>query len=145
MVSKRNKKYLITKQERLIPHYGLRKLSVGVAFVLLSTSILMGMATKAQADTVDGEANQEIGQTTKSSVKGSTNSVTLKDNQAPTETSTTQKQDQTPAKSTALDNDSQQTVQATVTPTTSINDQVGRTINVVTHDVTETAGNKATG
>lgn len=110
MVSKRNKKYLITKQERLIPHYGLRKLSVGVAFVLLSTSILMGMATKAQADTVDGEANQEIGQTTKSSVKGSTNSVTLKDNQAPTETSTTQKQDQTPAKSTALDNDSQQTV-----------------------------------
>lgn len=106
MVSKRNKKYLITKQERLIPHYGLRKLSVGVASVLLSTSILMGMATKAQADTVDGEANQEIGQTTKSSVKGSTNSVTLKDNQAPTETSTTQKQDQTPAKSTALDNDS---------------------------------------
>ena len=145
MVSKRNKKYLITKQERLIPHYGLRKLSVGVAFVLLSTSILMGMATKAQADTVDGEANQEIGQTTKSSVKGSTNSVTLKDNQAPTETSTTQKKDQTPAKSTALDNDSQQTVQATVTPTTSINDQVGRTINVVTHDVTETTGNKATG
>ena len=133
MVSKRNKKYLITKQERLIPHYGLRKLSVGVASVLLSTSILMGMATKAQADTVDGEANQEIGQTTKSSVKG------------PTETSTTQKQDQTPAKSTALDNDSQQTVQATVTPTTSINDQVGRTINVVTHDVTETTGNKATG
>ena len=133
MVSKRNKKYLITKQERLIPHYGLRKLSVGVASVLLSTSILMGMATKAQADTVDGEANQEIGQTTKSSVK------------APTETSTTQKQDQTPAKSTALDNDSQQTVQATVTPTTSINDQVGRTINVVTHDVTETTGNKATG
>ena len=116
MVSKRNKKYLITKQERLIPHYGLRKLSVGVASVLLSTSILMGMATKAQAD-----------------------------NQAPTETSTTQKQDQTPAKSTALDNDSQQTVQATVTPTTSINDQVGRTINVVTHDVTETTGNKATG
>ena len=105
----------------------------------------MGMATKAQADTVDGEANQEIGQTTKSSVKGSTNSVTLKDNQAPTETSTTQKQDQTPAKSTALDNDSQQTVQATVTPTTSINDQVGRTINVATHDVTETTGNKATG
>lgn len=135
----------MTKQERLIPHYGLRKLSVGVASVLLSTSILMGMATKAQADTVDGEVNQEIGQTTKSSVKGSTNSVTLKDNQAPTETSTTQKQDQTPAKSTALDNDSQQTVQATVTPTTSINDQVGRTINVVTHDVTETTGNKATG
>lgn len=88
---------------------------------------------------------RKIGQTTKSSVKGSTNSVTLKDNQAPTETSTTQKQDQTPAKSTALDNDSQQTVQATVTPTTSINDQVGRTINVVTHDVTETTGNKATG
>lgn len=51
----------MTKQERLIPHYGLRKLSVGVASVLLSTSILMGMATKAQADTVDGEANQEIG------------------------------------------------------------------------------------
>ncbi|MDM8221095.1 hypothetical protein [Limosilactobacillus vaginalis] len=44
-----------------------------------------------------------------------------------------------------MDNDSQQTVQATVTPTTSINDQVGRTINVVTHDVTETTGNKATG
>lgn len=135
----------MTKQERLIPHYGLRKLSVGVASVLLSTSILMGMATKAQADTVDGEANQEIGQTDKSLVNNATNSVTLKNNQAPTATSTIQDQDQTPVESTTANTDSQQVVQTTITPTTSINDQVGKTINVVTHNVTETTGDKATG
>lgn len=145
MVSKGNKKYLMTKQERLIPHYGLRKLSVGVASVLLSTSILMGMTTKAQADTATGQVNQESSQTDKASDNNATNSVTLKNYQAPTEASSTQKQDQVPAKSTIAGNASQQAVQPAVTPTTSINDQVGKTINVVTHDVTETTGGKATG
>ena len=144
MVSKGNKKYLMTKQERLIPHYGLRKLSVGVASVLLSTSILMGMTTKAQADTATGQVNQESSQTDKASDNNATNSVTLKNNQAPTETSITQKQGQTPAESPASSNSSQQAVTA-VKLTTSINDQVGKSINVVTHDVTETTGNQETG
>lgn len=144
MVSKGNKKYLMTKQERLISHYGLRKLSVGVASVLLSTSILMGMTTKAQADTATGQVNQESSQTDKASDNNATNSVTLKNNQAPTETSITQKQGQTPAESPASSNSSQQAVTA-VKLTTSINDQVGKSINVVTHDVTETTGNQETG
>ena len=144
MVSKGNKKYLMTKQERLIPHYGLRKLSVGVASVLLSTSILMGMTTKAQADTATGQVNQESSQTDKASDNNATNSVTLRNNQASTEASSTQKQGQTPAESPASSNSSQQAVTA-VKPTTSINDQVGKSINVVTHDVTEATGNQETG
>lgn len=34
------------------PHYGLRKLSVGLASVLLSTSLYLGLSETASADTV---------------------------------------------------------------------------------------------
>ena len=47
MLSNNNK---LTQMSDKRPHYGLRKLSVGVASVLLSTTVLMGMAETAHAD-----------------------------------------------------------------------------------------------
>lgn len=50
MVSKNNLHLKQTKTADQTPHYGLRKLSVGVASVLLSTTLYLGAT--AQADTV---------------------------------------------------------------------------------------------
>ena len=50
MVSKNNWQYQQQRQAQRVPHYGLRKLSVGVASVLLSTTLYMGVS--AHADTV---------------------------------------------------------------------------------------------
>lgn len=49
MVSKSNFKELDRKMAHALPHYGLRKLSIGVASVLLSTTLYAGVT--AQADT----------------------------------------------------------------------------------------------
>lgn len=50
MVSKNNFKKIMQDEAKRVPHYGLRKLSVGVASVLLSTTLFFGV--RAQADTV---------------------------------------------------------------------------------------------
>lgn len=50
VVSKSNWQYQQQRQAQRVPHYGLRKLSVGVASVLLSTTLYMGVS--AHADTV---------------------------------------------------------------------------------------------
>lgn len=44
MVSKNNRMYRLQQQAKRRPHYGLRKLTVGVASVLLSTTFYMGMS-----------------------------------------------------------------------------------------------------
>lgn len=49
MVSKNNRQILKQSGAKQTPHYGLRKLSIGVASVLLSTTLYMG-ATTAYAD-----------------------------------------------------------------------------------------------
>ena len=54
MISKNNIQYRRQQEARRTPHYGLRKLSVGVASVLLSTTLYLGLNTNAQADTTDG-------------------------------------------------------------------------------------------
>ncbi|WP_076461334.1 YSIRK-type signal peptide-containing protein [Limosilactobacillus caccae] len=50
MVSKNNQWNKMQQEADRVPHYGLRKLSVGVASVLLSTTLLFGMASTAHAD-----------------------------------------------------------------------------------------------
>ena len=50
MISKNNHQILKQRQTNQVPHYGLRKLSIGVASVLLSTTFYLGAAT-AYADT----------------------------------------------------------------------------------------------
>jgi hypothetical protein len=50
MVSKNNRKFRMQQQAKRRPHYGLRKLTIGVASVLLSTTFYFGMgAVNAQA------------------------------------------------------------------------------------------------
>lgn len=56
MVSKNNRQWKQQRDAQRIPHYGLRKLSVGVASVLLSTTLYMGAT--AHADTI-AEANPQ--------------------------------------------------------------------------------------
>lgn len=124
LVSKKNQNNFLWGKEE--PHYGLRKLSIGVASVLLSTVVLMGMTTKAQAATFNGETNQEIGQNQETPVNNSNGSVTLRTGTNPA-------------------GQTQQPDQQVITSTTPINNQVGSKIKVVNRTVTETSGNKASG
>ena len=57
MVSKNNRQILKQSGAKQTPHYGLRKLSIGVASVLLSTTLYMG-ATTAYADINMGEVEK---------------------------------------------------------------------------------------
>lgn len=56
MVSKNNQQWKRQQEAQRVPHYGLRKLSVGVASVLLSTTLYMGVT--AHADTI-AETSQQ--------------------------------------------------------------------------------------
>lgn len=47
MVSKKNIKNKMIADSRQIPHYGIRKLSIGVASVLLSTTLYFGISAHA--------------------------------------------------------------------------------------------------
>ena len=57
MVSKNNLKNKLEQTAARTPHYGIRKLSVGVASVLISTTLYMG-ATTAKADTLPSTATE---------------------------------------------------------------------------------------
>ena len=57
MVSKNNQQWKRQQEAQRVPHYGLRKLSVGVASVLLSTTLYMGVT--AHADTMVGTSQQQ--------------------------------------------------------------------------------------
>ena len=52
MVSKNNIQHKIEQDAKRLPHYGLRRLNIGVASVLLGTTLFLGAeGTVAQADT----------------------------------------------------------------------------------------------
>ena len=59
MVSKNNLKNKMEQTAARTPHYGIRKLSVGVASVLISTTLYMG-ATSAKADTLPSTATDAV-------------------------------------------------------------------------------------
>lgn len=60
MVSKNNQHLKETLSSQQVPHYGLRKLGVGVASVLLGATLYFGMQpTNVQADTVDNSATSQ--------------------------------------------------------------------------------------
>lgn len=56
MVSKWNRQWQQQREAQRAPHYGLRKLSVGVASVLLSTTLYLGVNVVAHADVAPAEA-----------------------------------------------------------------------------------------
>ena len=60
MVSKNNWQYQQQRQAQRVPHYGLRKLSVGVASVLLSTTLYMGVSAHADTVVTPGEATTTV-------------------------------------------------------------------------------------
>ena len=72
MVSKNNLKNKMEQTAARTPHYGIRKLSVGVASVLISTTLYMG-ATSAKADTLPSTATDAA--TTKPETASSSSST----------------------------------------------------------------------
>ena len=89
MVSKNNFKNKMEQTAARTPHYGIRKLSVGVASVLISTTLYMG-ATSAKADTLPSTATDTA--TTKpeaTSSSSSTQANVTADNTAKTTVYTT--------------------------------------------------------
>ena len=59
MVSKNNVQVKDRQTTQQVPHYGIRKLSVGVASVLLGTTFYMGInGNVAHADTVNGQEHE---------------------------------------------------------------------------------------
>ena len=72
MVSKNNFKNKMEQTAARTPHYGIRKLSVGVASVLISTTLYMG-ATTAKADTLPSTATDVA--TTKQETASSSSST----------------------------------------------------------------------
>ena len=72
MVSKNNFKNKMEQTAARTPHYGIRKLSVGVASVLISTTLYMG-ATTAKADTLPSTATDAA--TTKPETTSSSSST----------------------------------------------------------------------
>ncbi|WP_274355391.1 mucin-binding protein [Ligilactobacillus salivarius] len=89
MVSKNNFKNKMEQTAARTPHYGIRKLSVGVASVLISTTLYMG-ATSAKADTLPSTATDTA--TTKpeaTSSSSSTQANVTADNTAKTTVPTT--------------------------------------------------------
>lgn len=70
MVSKNNQWQHLQASAQRVPHYGLRKLSVGVASVLLSTTLYMGVS--AHADTVSAPGEMETSTTATTPNSGST-------------------------------------------------------------------------
>ena len=72
MVSKNNFKNKMEQTAARTPHYGIRKLSIGVASVLISTTLYMG-ATTAKADTLPSTATDTA--TTKPEIASSSSST----------------------------------------------------------------------
>ena len=82
MLSKNNAKEAARRQSRTVPHYGLRKLSIGVASVLLSTTLYAGIT--AQADTATQSLPSESSPQTTSPTTNQTAGNALTNNWAVT-------------------------------------------------------------
>ena len=59
MVSKNNFRNKMEAEAKRVPHFGLRKLSVGVASVLLSTTLYFGVTAHADTNVVTADSNQD--------------------------------------------------------------------------------------
>lgn len=121
MVSRNNYQHGLVRQ----PHYGLRKLGIGVVSVLLSTSVWLGMTGDAQAATNATPDGAQV-----NGVLGESAAAHQETKEAPAVSSV---------------NAPVSAVPDAVTPTTSIDSQVGQSITVTNHTVTEAPGDRNTG
>lgn len=139
MLSKNNpyKQY-----EKVVPHYGLRKLSIGVASVLLSTSFYLGASQMlANADTINAnDATTSVFAPAKSSDNLNRATEVAQSARQVDASSDAESNSLAPAPRSATSD--------IPAATTSLNDQVGTTsdkITVSSHAVGETEGNKKSG
>lgn len=108
MVSKNNIQHKMEADAKRVPHYGLRKLGIGVASVLLGTTLYFGNAQAVQADTVNN-----AGTSANETEKQTTTSNALNKKEVPLTTSTTSERDNSTAKAaTAETQGSEQKVTA---------------------------------
>ena len=78
MVSKNNTQWRLQHEAQQRPHYGIRKLSVGVASVLLSTTFYLGMTSVAHADTANPQqVTDQQAATALNTVQNNANEVKL--------------------------------------------------------------------
>ena len=78
MVSKNNVQERLMTEAQRRPHYGLRKLSVGVASVLLGTTLYFGQADSVHADVVNSNNGGQANEDTKADVN--THEVNVENN-----------------------------------------------------------------
>ena len=78
MVSKNNVQERLMTEAQRRPHYGLRKLSVGVASVLLGTTLYFGQADSVHADIVNSNNGGQANEDTKANVN--THEVNVENN-----------------------------------------------------------------
>lgn len=82
MVSKNNLKNKLIQDAKRVPHYGIRKFSIGVASVLIGTTLYFGMTAQADSTTTvipqsTDETSQVVGNTNHQTEANSSNSTTL--------------------------------------------------------------------
>ena len=82
MVSKNNIQHKMEDDAKRVPHYGLRKLGIGVASVLLGTTLYFGNAQAVRADATNNAGTSETKTEEQTNVQTG-NSVTLQNNGQP--------------------------------------------------------------
>ncbi|MDF4188234.1 BspA family leucine-rich repeat surface protein [Ligilactobacillus salivarius] len=140
MVSKNNFKNKMEQTAARTPHYGIRKLSVGVASVLISTTLYMG-ATTAKADTLPSTATDTA--TTKPETASSSSSAqdnATADNTAKTTVTTTASSTDTSVSTTP---NAQASTTNTTTGATSSDKSGANNNSLVTNNVESTANTTA--
>ena len=140
MVSKNNFKNKMEQTAARTPHYGIRKLSVGVASVLISTTLYMG-ATTAKADTLPSIATDAAitnPETTSSSSSTQTNATA--DNTAKTTVPTTASSTDTSVSTTS---NAQASTTNTTAGATSSDKSSANSNSLVTNNVESTANTTA--
>ena len=140
MVSKNNLKNKLEQTAARTPHYGIRKLSVGVASVLISTTLYMG-ATTAKADTLPSTATEAATtnpETASSSSSTQTNATA--DNTAKTTVPTTASSTDTRVSTTS---NAQASTTNTTAGATSSDKSSANNNSLVTNNVESTANTTA--
>ena len=140
MVSKNNLKNKMEQTAARTPHYGIRKLSVGVASVLISTTLYMG-ATTAKADTLPSTATDAAttNPETASSSSSTQTNVTA-DNTAKTTVTTTASSTDTSVSTTS---NAQASTTNTTAGATSSDKSSANNNSLVTNNVESTANTTA--
>ena len=125
MVSKNNKDFYLRKSANKVSKYTIKKLSVGVASVLLSTTFFLGTAASADATVANQDKDAEATSSSTDTTDLSGSEVTLKSSTAATEEASSSTDDaaqsspeQTEKQDTTAENNQQATEEVANTNTT---------------------------